>query len=1268
MSACGHQAHGAPRADRERERQPAAVHAAAAPFAIEPVDESERRTRIERLKGMLRERIVLLDGAMGTMIQQRKLDEAAFRGTRLRDYGRELKGNNDLLTLTRPEVIAEVHRAYLNAGADVIETNTFNSNYVSQSDYGTSALVPELNYRAARIARAAADECAARTGSPRLVAGALGPTSRMSSMSPDVNDPGFRAVGFDELVAGYLEAARGLLLGGVDLLLIETVIDTLNAKAAIYAALSLFDETGISVPLAISGTITDASGRVLSGQTTEAFWNSIRHAQPLFVGLNCALGGRLLRPYVEELAAVADTYVCAYPNAGLPNAFGEYDETPEETAEILSEFGESGLVNIVGGCCGTTPEHIRLIGAGLEGRAPRKIPTTIPKCRLAGLEPLNIDADSLFVNVGERTNVTGSAKFRKLIEAGDFSAALEIARQQVTSGAQVIDINMDEGMLDSQAVLVRFLHLIAAEPDIARVPVMLDSSKWSVIEAGLKCVQGKAVVNSISMKEGEELFIEHARKLRRYGAAAVIMAFDEQGQADTVERRVAVCTRAYRILTERVGFPAEDIIFDPNIFAIATGMEEHNAYGVAFIEATRRIKAELPQVLVSGGVSNVSFSFRGNDPVREAMHSVFLYHAIAAGMDMGIVNAGQLAIYEQIQPELREACEDVVLNRRADATERLLEIAGRFKGEGGARRTEDLSWRNLPVAKRLEHSLVKGIDDYIIEDTEAARTSFEQPLQVIEGPLMDGMNVVGDLFGSGKMFLPQVVKSARVMKRAVAYLVPFIEESKGGGTQRTNGRIVMATVKGDVHDIGKNIVGVVLQCNNFEVIDLGVMVSCEKILDTARREQADFIGLSGLITPSLDEMVHVGKEMQRQGFAVPLLIGGATTSPAHTSVKIAPQYAPGVIYVKDASRAVGVLQTLIQPQQRADYIAKVGVEHQRRREQHAAKKVKVPELSLAAARANRRAIDWQAYAPVAPRVPGVQHFDDYPLSELLGYIDWMPFFNAWEFAGKFPDVLTDPVVGEAASNLYADARRMLKTLIAERWLKVRAVVGLFPANAVGDDVEVYASEARERVLLTLNFLRQQKGKAPGQPHECLADYVAPKASGVRDYFGAFAVTAGIGIEQHVARFEREHDDYSAIMLKALADRFAEAAAEHFHERVRRELWGYAAGETLTNEQLVGEQYRGIRPAPGYPACPDHTEKRKLWELLDVERNAGITLTDSYAMYPTAAVSGWYIGQPQSRYFAVGKIDREQVEDYARRKGMSLAEAQRWLAPNLGYDA
>jgi 5-methyltetrahydrofolate--homocysteine methyltransferase len=1268
VSACGHAVHAAARADRERERgAPPGTHALATPFAIEPLDETERRTRIERLKRLLDERIVLLDGAMGTMIQQRKLDEAGFRGQRLRAHGRDLRGNNDILTLTRPEVVAEVHRAYLAAGADIIETNTFNSNAVSQSDYGTSALVAELNYRAARIARAAADEFAQRTGAPRFVAGALGPTSRMSSMSPDVNDPGYRAVSFDELVASYLEAARGLVLGGADFLLIETVIDTLNAKAAIYAALSLFDETGNSVPLAISGTITDASGRVLSGQTTEAFWNSIRHAQPLFVGLNCALGGKLLRPYVEELASVADTYVCAYPNAGLPNAFGEYDESPEQTAEILAEFGAAGLVNIVGGCCGTTPEHIRLVGEGLKGRAPRKIPTTIAKCRLAGLEPLNIDADSLFVNVGERTNVTGSARFRKLIEAGDFNAALEIARQQVSSGAQIIDINMDEGMLDSQAVMVRFLHLIAAEPDIARVPVMLDSSKWSVIEAGLKCVQGKAVVNSISMKEGEAIFIEHARKLRRYGAAAVIMAFDEQGQADTIERRVAVCTRAYRILTAQVGFPAEDIIFDPNIFAIATGMEEHNGYGVAFIEATRRIKAELPHALVSGGVSNVSFSFRGNDPVREAMHSVFLYHAIAAGMDMGIVNAGQLAIYEQIQPQLREACEDVVLNRRADATDRLLEIAARFKGEGGARRTEDLSWRNLPVAKRLEHSLIKGIDDYIIEDTEAARSSFAQPLEVIEGPLMDGMNVVGDLFGTGKMFLPQVVKSARVMKRAVAYLVPFIEASKGGGAQRTNGRIVMATVKGDVHDIGKNIVGVVLQCNNFEVIDLGVMVPCEKILETARREQADFIGLSGLITPSLDEMVHVGKEMQRQGFAVPLLIGGATTSPAHTSVKIAPQYSPGVIYVKDASRAVGVLQSLVQPRQRAEYIAKIDIDHARRREQHAAKKLKVPEASLAAARANRRRIDWSAYVPPAPRLPGVQRFADYPLGELLGYIDWMPFFNAWEFAGKFPDILSDPVVGEAASNLYADARRMLRTLIAERWLSVRAVLGLFPANAVGDDVQIYADEIRRTPLVTLNFLRQQKGKPDGQPHECLADYVAPRDSGLADYFGAFAVTAGVGIEEHVARFERAHDDYSAIMLKALADRLAEAAAEHFHERVRREFWGYAAGETFTNEQLVREEYRGIRPAPGYPACPDHTEKGKLWQLLDVERSAGISLTDSYAMYPTAAVSGWYLAHPRARYFAVGKIDRGQVEDYAQRKGLTLAEAQRWLGPQLGYE-
>ncbi len=1266
MSACGHSTPqaAAPRADRDAA---ASTPAAAAPFAVEPVDETERRTRIERLKHLLGQRIVVLDGAMGTMIQRQRLEERDFRGGRFVRHGRDLRGNNDILTLTRPEVIAGIHQAYLAAGADIIETNTFNSNSVSQADYGLQALVPELNYKAARLARAAADEFASSCGEARFVAGALGPTTRMSSLSPDVNDPGFRSVSFDDLVATYLDAARALVLGGVDLILIETVIDTLNAKAAIYAALTLFDETGVVVPLAISGTITDASGRILSGQTTEAFWNSVRHAQPLFVGLNCALGGKQLRPYIAELAAIAESYVCAYPNAGLPNAFGEYDESPAETAGILQEFASSGLVNVVGGCCGTTPDHIRLLRSAIAGCAARVADTQPVKCRLSGLEPLNIDAATLFVNAGERTNVTGSAKFRKLIEAGDYATALEVARQQVTSGAQIIDVNMDEGMLESEAAMVRFLNLVAAEPDIARVPVMIDSSKWSVIEAGLKCVQGKAIVNSISMKEGEAVFLEHARKVRRYGAAAVVMAFDEQGQADTVERKVAICKRAYQLLTSQAGMAPEDIIFDPNIFAIATGIEEHNGYGLAFIEATRRIKGELPHCLVSGGVSNVSFSFRGNDAVREAMHSVFLYHAIAAGMDLGIVNAGQLAIYADIDPELRSACEDVILNRRQDATERLLELAARFKGDGAQRRREDLGWRTLPVGKRIEHALVKGIDDYIIEDTEAARLEFERPLQVIEGPLMDGMNVVGDLFGAGKMFLPQVVKSARVMKRAVAHLVPFIEKSKDATARRTNGRIVIGTVKGDVHDIGKNIVGVVLQCNNFEVIDLGVMVPCEKILEAARREQADFIGLSGLITPSLDEMVHVAKEMQRQGFQVPLLIGGATTSPAHTSVKIAPQYTPPVVYVKDASRCVGVCQTLTQPEQRAAFIARVGEEHERRREQHAAKKVKVPEASLAAARANHRAIDWAAYAPVPPRVPGVQRFDDYPLEELLGYIDWMPFFNAWEFAGKFPDILTDPRVGEAASNLYADARRMLKTLIAERWLTVRAVVGLFPANAVGDDVEIYASEARDGLLTTLNFLRQQKAKPDGQPHECLADYVAPRASGVNDYFGAFAVTAGIGIEEHVARFERAHDDYSAIMLKALADRLAEAAAEHFHERVRRELWGYAAAEGLTNEQLVREEYRGIRPAPGYPACPDHTEKAKLWTLLDADRNAGIRLTESYAMYPTAAVSGWYIAHPQSRYFALGKIDRDQVQDYARRKGLALTEAERWLSPSLGYE-
>ncbi len=1222
-------------------------------------------TRAAALPEILSRRIAILDGAMGTMIQRHRLDEAAYRGERFRDYGRDLKGNNDLLTLTQPEIIRGIHREYLLAGADFIETNTFNSTTVAQADYGCEALVLELNYAGARLAREAADEVERSTGQPRFVAGALGPTSRTASLSPDVNDPGVRAVTFDQLGAAYSEATRGLVQGGADLILIETVFDTLNAKAALFAVDQTLEQLGLRLPIIVSGTITDASGRTLSGQTTEAFWNSVRHADLLAIGLNCALGATELRPYVAELSRLADAYVCAYPNAGLPNAFGEYDETAQQMADILREFARAGLLNIVGGCCGTTPEHIALMRAAVAGMKPRQRATPPVACRLSGLEPLNLDEQSLFVNVGERTNVTGSAKFRKLIEAGDYNAALEIAKQQVASGAQIIDINMDEGMLDSEAAMVRMLNLMAAEPDIARVPIMIDSSKWSVIEAGLKCIQGKPIVNSISLKEGEVPFKAQARKLRAYGAAVVVMAFDEQGQADTVERKVSICERCYRILVDELRFPPQDIIFDPNIFAVATGIDEHNGYGVAFIEATRQIKQKLPHVMVSGGVSNVSFSFRGKDPVREAMHSVFLYHAIRAGMDMGIVNAGQLAIYEQIEPELRECVEDVILNRRPDATERLLAIAGRYKGEAGQKQQTDLAWREWPVAKRLEHALVRGIDEFIVEDTEAARLEASHPIRVIEGPLMDGMNVVGDLFGAGKMFLPQVVKSARVMKKSVAYLIPYIERNKTEA-QRAKGRIVLATVKGDVHDIGKNIVGVVLQCNNYEVIDLGVMVPTAKILEVAKRENADLIGLSGLITPSLDEMVGVAKEMERQGFTVPLLIGGATTSPAHTSVKIAPSYTQPVVYVKDASRAVGVCQSLLTPEFKGAFAQKNAEEHERRREQHAAKHVKQPELTLEQARANRRVIDWKSYRPQRPTKPGVQQFDDYPLEKLLEYIDWMPFFNAWEFAGKFPDILTDPVVGEAASNLYADARRMLKTLIAERWLKVRAVVGLFPANAVGDDIEVYTDETRSKVLTTLNHLRQQKGKGPGQAHECLADYVAPKDSGVPDWIGGFAVTAGIGIDEHVRRFEAAHDDYSSILLKALADRLAEAAAEHFHERARREFWGYAPDEQLTNDALIREEYHGIRPAPGYPSCPDHTQKAKLWSLLDVPRTAGITLTESFAMLPTAAVSGWYIAHPDAHYFPLGKISRDQVEDYARRTGMSLEEAERWLGPSLGY--
>jgi 5-methyltetrahydrofolate--homocysteine methyltransferase len=1232
---------------------------------------STRATRIAALRKLLGERILLLDGGFGTLVQDHKLNEADYRSSRFADWRSDLKGNTDILVLTQPEIIAGVHRRYLEAGSDIIETNTFTANYPSQADYHMEDLVAEINLTAAKIARRVADEFTAQHGEERFVAGAIGPTNRTASLSPNVNDPSYRAITFDQLAETYLISARALIEGGVDLFLIETIFDTLNAKAAIYAVQKAQEEAGIEVPLIISGTITDASGRTLSGQTTEAFWNSVRHAKPLAIGLNCALGAKQLRPYVEELARIADTYVSAYPNAGLPNAFGEYDEEPCETAGLIRDFATSGFVNIVGGCCGTTPHHIEHIKKAIAGVAPRRLPAIERRCRLSGLEPLNIGSDSLFVNVGERTNVTGSAKFRRLIEADDYNAALDVARQQVASGAQVIDINMDEGMLDSEAAMLKFLNLIASEPDIARVPIMIDSSKWTVIEAGLKCVQGKSIVNSISLKEGEAAFLEHARKVRAYGAAVVVMAFDEQGQADTKTRKVEICKRSYDLLTQQAGVAPEDIIFDPNIFAVATGIEEHNNYSVDFIEATREIRQQCPHAHISGGVSNVSFSFRGNDPVREAMHSVFLYHAIKAGMTMGIVNAGQLAIYEDIAPDLRERVEDVILNRRADSTERLLEIAGRYKGEAGAKKAEDLAWRSWPVTKRLEHALVKGIDEFVVADTEEARQQFAQPLHVIEGPLMDGMNVVGDLFGAGKMFLPQVVKSARVMKRAVAHLIPYIEEQKAasGNVARSNGKIVMATVKGDVHDIGKNIVGVVLQCNNFEVIDLGVMVSCERILEAARREGADMIGLSGLITPSLDEMVHVAKEMQRQGFVQPLLIGGATTSPAHTSVKIDPQYEGAVVYVKDASRSVGVCQQLLTPSARAEFAAKVKEEHATRRTQHQGKKAKSPQLTIAQARANRFKGDWETYTPPLPRHLGVRAFSDYSLEDLTRYIDWMPFFNAWEFAGKFPDILTDPVVGDQVSTLYADARRMLKQIVRERWLTARGVVGLFPANSVDDDdVEIYTDDSRTEVRARLHFLRQQKGKPAGQPHTALSDFIAPKSSGKRDYIGAFAVTAGIGIEAHVERFEKAHDDYSSIMLKALADRFAEAFAERLHERVRRELWGYAPDERFTNDQLIKEEYRGIRPAPGYPSCPDHTEKATLWQLLEPESNAGITLTESFAMYPTAAVSGWYFSHPGAHYFPLGKIDLDQVQNYAARKKMSIDEAQRWLSPSLGYDA
>jgi 5-methyltetrahydrofolate--homocysteine methyltransferase len=1230
---------------------------------------SLKTSRISALSDQLAKRILMLDGALGTMIQSYKLAEAEYRGERFADWSCDLKGNNDLLVLTQPQIIREIHGNYLEAGADIIETNTFNATRIAMADYRMEALAVEINQAAAHLAREVADEMTARTPErPRFVAGVLGPTNRTASISPDVNDPGFRNTSFDDLVEAYTESIRGLVQGGVDILLIETIFDTLNAKAAVYAVKQYFENQGIRLPVMISGTITDASGRTLSGQTTEAFWNSLRHAEPWAFGLNCALGPKQLRQYVEELATLADTHVSAHPNAGLPNEFGGYDETPEEMAKELGEWAREGFLNIIGGCCGTTPAHIQAIREAVEEYPPRKIPRRPVACRLSGLEPSNINADSLFVNVGERTNITGSTRFRRLIKEENYEAALDVARQQVESGAQIIDVNMDEGLLDSKKAMVRFLNLIAAEPDISRVPVMIDSSKWEVIEAGLKCVQGKGVVNSISLKEGEEPFIEQAKQIRRYGAAAVIMAFDEQGQAETKERKVEICARAYKVLTEKVGFPAEDIIFDPNIFAVATGIEEHNNYAVTFIEATREIKRTLPPALVSGGVSNVSFSFRGNETVREAIHAVFLYHAIQAGMDMGIVNAGQLAVYDEISPDLRERVEDAILNRRADATERLLEIAEKYRGTGGeaAERKEDLAWRELPVNERLAHALIKGITDFIEEDTEEARSAAKRPLDVIEGPLMDGMNVVGDLFGSGKMFLPQVVKSARVMKKSVAYLLPFMEAEKEA--YKSHGKVVLATVKGDVHDIGKNIVGVVLQCNGFEVIDLGVMVPAEKILQTAKEQSCDFIGLSGLITPSLDEMVHVAKEMERQDFNLPLLIGGATTSKMHTAVRIEPQYTHPVVYVPDAARVVGVAQRLLNPTIKAEYASQIAEEYSQMRQRRSEQQTERNHTPILQARANKLKTNWRDYTPPRPSFLGIKSFADYSFQELAACIDWSPFFHAWELAGKYPKILEDEVVGEEARKLLIDAQAMLRRVIEEKWLEARAVIGFFPANTINDDdIELYTDESRKEVLTTLHHIRQQMARRGGQPNYCLADFIAPKETGVADYIGAFAVTAGLGIDERLQEFARHHDDYNSILLKAIADRLAEAFAERMHERVRKEFWGYAPEETLTNEELINESYRGVRPAPGYPACPDHTEKATLWQLIEPDKNAGIILTESYAMVPTAAVSGWYFSHPESRYFGTGKIQKDQVEDYASRKGIGVEKTERWLMSILGYE-
>lgn len=1215
------------------------------------------------LKTQFQKRIFILDGGMGTMIQSYKLQEADYRGKRFADYPHDLRGHNDLLCITQPDIITEIQSAYLDAGADFIETNSFNSNAISLVDYHMSDLAYELNLAAATLARRAADQYTKLTpDKPRFVIGVLGPTNRTACLSPDVNDPGFRNVTFDELVMAYTDSIRGLVDGKVDALMVETIFDTLNAKAALFAIDKFLLEHRLSMPVMISFAITDASGRTLSGQTTEAFWYSVNHSNPFSIGLNCALGARALRPYAQTLSKICNAFVTMHANAGLPNAFGEYDETPETMAETIHEFAQEGFINLVGGCCGTTPAHIKAIAEAVKDIPPRKLPSIPKACRLSGLEPLVIDESSLFVNVGERTNVTGSTRFAELIRGEKYAEALDVARDQVVNGAQIIDINMDEGMLDAQAAMVRFLNLIAAEPDISRVPIMIDSSKWSVIEAGLKCIQGKGVINSISLKDGEAAFIEKARLAKRYGAAVVVMAFDENGQADSEDRKVEICKRSYDVLVDQVGFPPEDIIFDPNIFAVATGIEEHNSYGVAFINATQRIKQTLPYALISGGVSNVSFSFRGNNALREAIHTVFLYHAIKAGMDMGIVNAGAITIYEDIPKDLLERIEDVILNRRQDATDRLLEVADSLKIQAKTK-TEDLSWRNLPVAERLKHALVNGLNQYIVEDTEEARLSVNHPLRVIEGPLMDGMNVVGDLFGAGKMFLPQVVKSARVMKQAVAHLIPYIEALKTED-QQAKSKILLATVKGDVHDIGKNIVGVVLRCNDYDVIDLGVMVPCEKILETAIQEKVDIIGLSGLITPSLEEMIHVAKEMQRMNFQVPLLIGGATTSRAHTALKIEPNYACPTVHVVDASRAVGVVGQLLGEASKEAFAATTREEYKKLRERHLNKKSENELASLDAARDNAFKTDWDGYTPLRPCFLGTKTFTDFSLQELVSYIDWTPFFQTWELAGKFPDILDDPIVGMSARNLYQDAQLMLEKMISEKWLQANGIIGFYPANSVGDDIEIYTDENRDRILTTFRMLRQQSSKANGKSNLCLADFIAPKSSGVPDYLGGFAVTSGIGMEAKLREFDQANDDYNSILFKALADRLAESFAECMHAHVRKEFWGYVQEERLTNDELIAEKYQGIRPAPGYPACPDHTEKPALFELMDVAEQTGITLTENYAMWPASSVSGFYFSHPKSHYFTIGKIGDDQVVNYAKRKGMDVELVKRWLATHL----